>query len=136
MTVFHASLIPALLLSAVACPITSAAPSPGGTEQPATLVHSASLDATYEAVLNEVKNEGLSVDSASKDAGIKTATTVAGHYHQTGLHLEIQFIQENPNQTTVRVAALKQTREPWSLPKIDPKQSQDAADKLKGGLGW
>lgn len=111
-------------------------------DQSATLVHPAGLDATYEAVLNEVKKEGLSVDSASKDAGIKTRTTVSGHYHQTGLHLEIQFVQDNSNETTVRVAALKQTRykalntEPWSSPKVDSKQSQDAADKLKAGLGW
>jgi hypothetical protein len=104
--------------------------------------HSADLNTTYEAVLNEVKKEGLSVDSASKDAGIKTVTTVSGHYHQTGEHLEIQFVQDSSNETTVRVTVVKQTRykalntEPWSSPKVDPKQSQEAADKLKAGLGW
>ena len=108
----------------------------------AALVHAEDLNTTYEAVLNEVKKEGMSVDSASKDVGIKTATTVSGHYHQTGEHLEIQFIQDNPNETTVHVVAVKQTRykalntEPWSSPKIDPKQSQEAAEKLKVGLGW
>src|SRR3954453_22393940 len=62
---------------------------------PAVLEHAADLNTTYEAVLNELKKEGLSVDSASKDAGIKTATSVSGHYHQTGEHLEIQFIQDS-----------------------------------------
>src|SRR3954453_17560252 len=54
---------------------------------PAVLEHAADLNTTYEAVLNELKKEGLSVDSASKDAGIKTATSVSGHYSQTGEHL-------------------------------------------------
>ena len=122
--------------------ITTALARANDANDSATLVHPAGLDATYEAVLNEVKKEGLSVDSASKDAGIRTGTTVSGHYHQTGLHLEIQFVHDSSNETTVRVASVKQTRykalntEPWSSPKVDSKQSQDAADKLKAGLGW
>lgn len=116
--------------------------SPEASNQPASLVHAADLDSTYQAVLNEVKKEGLSIDSASKDAGVKTTITVAGRYHQTGSHLEFQFIQDSANQTTVRVAAVEQTRykalktEPWSSPKVNPEQSKQAAEKLKAGLGW
>jgi hypothetical protein len=107
-----------------------------------SISHAASLDATYEAVLTEIKKEGFSIDSASKDAGVKTALTVSGHYRQAGSHLEIQFIQDAATQTSVHVAVLVQTRykalktEPWSSPKIDTEQSQQTAAKLKAGLGW
>lgn len=108
----------------------------------ATLPHAASMDSTYEAVLNEVKNEGYSIDSASKDAGIKTAMTVAGRYRQTGSHLEIVFLRDGETKTTVRVAVLERKRykalntEPWSDPKVNSAKSRDAAAKLKAGLGW
>lgn len=142
MKLFHFALTPAF--SVILGLTTGANAMAGGTDSggPAVLVHAADLNTTYEAVLNEVKKEGLSVDSASKDAGIKTATSVSGHYHQTGEHLQIQFIEDGSNGTTVRVTAFKQTRykalntDPWSSPKVDPKQSQDAADKFKAGLGW
>jgi hypothetical protein len=139
---FHFALTPAF--SVVLGLTTGANTMARGTDSgaPALLVHAADLNTTYEAVLNEVKKEGLSVDSASKDAGIKTAISVSGRYHQTGEHIEIQFIQDSSKGTTVRVTAVRQTRynalntEPWSSPKVDPKQSQDAADKIKAGLGW
>ncbi len=139
---FRFTLIPAV---SVIIGLTTGANAMAGANDsggPAVLARAADLNTTYEAVLNEVKKEGLSVDSASKAAGIKTATNVSGHYHQTGEHLEIQFIQDGSNGTTVRVTAVKQTRykalntEPWSSPKVDPKQSQEAADKIKAGLGW
>ncbi len=130
-------------LAALALAVTPAFPkSPDASNQPVSIIHAGDLDSTYEAVLNEVKKEGFSVDSSSKDAGVKTAVTVAGRYHQTGSHLELQFIQDSANQTTVRVAAIEQTRykalktEPWSSPKVSPDQSTHAAEKLKAGLGW
>jgi len=105
----------------------------------ATLVHAAPLEATYADVLNEVKKEGYSLESASKDAGIKTAIQVTGHYKQTGSHLEINFISDN-GHTTVRVAQMEQHRyralktEPWGDTKINTASSQDTAEKLKAGL--
>ncbi len=142
MKAFHSSAILVFSIVMAFANSTTALARVNDADGSAKLVHAAGLDATYEAVLNELKKEGLSVDSASKDAGIKTATSVSGRYHQTGMHLDIQFVQDSSNETTVRVAALKQTRykalntEPWSSPNVDVKQSQDAADKLKAGLGW
>jgi hypothetical protein len=107
----------------------------------ATLVHAAPAEATYADVLNEVKKEGYSLESASKDAGIKTTIQVTGHYKQTGSHLEITFTSEN-GHTTVRVTQMEQHRykalktEPWGDTKINTASSQDAAEKLKAGLGW
>jgi hypothetical protein len=107
----------------------------------ATLVHAAPAEATYADVLNEVKKEGYSLESASKDAGIKTTIQVTGHYKQTGSHLEITFTSEN-GHTTVRVTEMEQHRykalktEPWGDTKINTASSQDAAEKLKAGLGW
>lgn len=107
----------------------------------ARLVHAAPLEATYADVLNEVKKEGYSLESASKDAGIKTAIQVTGHYKQTGSHLEINFISDN-GHTTVRVAQMEQHRyralktEPWGDTKINTASSQDTAEKLKAGLSW
>jgi len=60
-------------------------------QEAATLVHAAPVEATYADVLNEAKKEGYSLESASKDAGIKTTIQVTGHYKQTGSHLETHF---------------------------------------------
>jgi hypothetical protein len=75
----------------------------------AILVHAAPVEATYADVLNEAKKEGYSLESASKDAGIKTTLQVTGHYKQTGSHLEITFISDN-GHTTVRVTQMEQHR--------------------------
>lgn len=111
-------------------------------EQAATISHPADLDTVYQAVLNQVKKDGSEIESASKDAGIKTAVTVTGHYKQTGSYLEITFISDGPAQTTVRLAAYEEKRykglktEPWSTPKVNAEQSAAEAAKLKQELGW
>jgi hypothetical protein len=111
-------------------------------EQGATISRSADLDTVYQAVLNQVKKDGAEIESASKDAGIKTAVTVTGHYKQTGSYLEITFISDSPSQTSVRVAAYEEKRykglktEPWSTPKVNAEQSEAEAAKLKQELGW
>jgi len=111
-------------------------------DQAASFSHGADLDTVYEAVLNQVKKDGAEVESASKDAGIKTAVTVTGHYKQTGSFREITFISDGPAQTTVRVTAYEEKRykglktEPWSTPKANEKESQAEAAKLKQELGW
>lgn len=104
--------------------------------------HVADLDSVYQAVLNQVKKDGAEIESASKDAGIKTALTVTGHYKQTGSYLEITFISDSASQTTVRVTAYEERRykglktEPWSTPKVNSEQSEAEAAKLKQELGW
>lgn len=111
-------------------------------EQGASISHAADMDSVYQAVLNQVKKDGAEIKSASKDAGIKTAVTVTGHYKQTGSYLEITFISDTPSQTTVRVTAYEEKRykglktEPWSTPKVNIEQSEAEAAKLKQEWGW
>jgi hypothetical protein len=111
-------------------------------ETPASLSHGGDMDSVYQAVLNQLKKDGAEIESASKDAGIKTAVTVNGHYRQTGSYLEVTFTSDSPAQTTVRVAAYEEKRykglktEPWSTPKVNAEKSQAEATKLKQELGW
>jgi hypothetical protein len=111
-------------------------------ETAASFSHPADLDSVYQTVLNQLKKDGAEVESASKDAGIKTAVTVTGHYRQTGSYLEVTFISDSPVQTTVGVAAYEEKRykglktEPWSTPKVNDEKSQAEAAKLKQELGW
>lgn len=51
-------------------------------EMPASFSHAADLDSAYQAVLNQLKKDGAEIESASKDAGIKTAVAVSGHYRR------------------------------------------------------
>jgi hypothetical protein len=110
--------------------------------QSATITHSANLDTVYQAVLNQLKKDGAEVESASKDAGIKTAVQVTGKYRQTGSYFELTFISDSDSQTTVRVAAYEEKRykalntEPWSTPKVNIERSEAEAAKLKGELRW
>jgi hypothetical protein len=111
-------------------------------ETPASFAHAADLESAYQAVLNQLKKDGGQIESASKDAGIRTAVTVTGHYRQTGSYLEVTFISDSPADTTVRVAAYEEKRykglktEPWSTPKVNDEKSQAEAAKLKQELGW
>lgn len=111
-------------------------------DEAASFSHAADLDTVYQAVLNQVKKDGAEIESASKDAGIKTVVTVTGHYKQTGSYLEITFISDSPSQTTVRVGAYEAKRykglktEPWSTPKVNAKESEAEVAKLKNELGW
>lgn len=115
---------------------------PALAQEGATIVHPGDLASTYSSVLNEVKKEGLQVETASQDAGIRTEMVVTGKYRQTGSHLEITFISDSATQTTVKVAWLEQKRykalntESWSEPKVNEQQSRAETDKLKGSLGW
>lgn len=110
--------------------------------QAASISHAAGIDTVYQAVLNQLKKDGAEIESASKDAGIKTVVTVHGHYRQTGSYLEVTFISDSPSQTTVRVAAYEEKRykalttEPWSTPKVNTRRSEAEAAKLKRELGW
>ncbi|MGA8597943.1 MAG: hypothetical protein WB676_24775 [Bryobacteraceae bacterium] len=112
------------------------------TGQAASFSHAADVDTVYQAVLNQLKKDGTEIESASKDAGIKTAVAVTGHYRQTGSYMEITFISDAPSQTTVRVTAYEEKRykglktEPWSTPKVNAEQSEAEASKLKQELGW
>jgi len=107
-----------------------------------TITVSQGIDAAYSAILTQLKKDGYSIDSASKDAGIKTSLDVTGGYHQTGTHVEISFIPESGDKTDVKVAVMQQKRykalstDPWSPPKPSAKDSDALAAKLKQELGW
>jgi|GEM_PF-6108640 len=111
-------------------------------EQPASITHAAGVDAVYQTVLNQLKKDGAEIESASKDAGIKTTVQVTGKYRQTGSYLEVTFISDSDSETTVRVAAYEEKRykalnaEPWSTPKVVADKSEAETAKLKQELGW
>jgi hypothetical protein len=113
----------------------------GGADQ-ATISRATDLEFVYEAVLNQVKKDGFDVESASKDAGIKTSVVVTERYRQTGTYLEITFISEGGSQTTARITVFGEKRykglktEPWSTPKVDQEKSHTEAATLKQELGW
>jgi hypothetical protein len=106
------------------------------------IVHGADMDSTFAAVLNQVKRQGLEIESASTATGIRTGLTVRGGYRQTGTHYELTFISDGPGKTAVRVAAYEQKRfkalaaDPWSGPKLNPTLAQTEAQTLRAGLGW
>ena len=110
--------------------------------QSGVISRAADTDTVYQAVLNQLKKDGTEIESASKDAGIKTGVTITGHYKQTGSYMEITFIADGPSQTTVKVTAYEEKRykglktEPWSTPKVNEEQSEAEAAKLKLELGW
>jgi sugar/nucleoside kinase (ribokinase family) len=98
-------------------------------------------DAVYQAVLNQLKIDGLELDSASVDAGIQTALVVTGKYRQTGTYSKISFIPVG-GQTELRISVYEEKRykalkiEPWSEPKLNEERSQAFAFRLKQELGW
>jgi hypothetical protein len=117
----------------------SAAPKnvPGGI----TFPNPTSIDKTFEIVVNELKREGHSIERADKDAGqIITAMEITGGYSQTETRIILTLIKDNDNQTSIRVVVAKQKRkkllqtEPWSDPKADDKESQQAADALRAAF--
>lgn len=97
------------------------------------------IASTYRSVLNQVKQQGFAVESASPDAGIKTGITVAGHYRQTGSYLQIQFVSVATG-TTVDVSVMEEKRykalqtEPWGTPKVNEAKSQSEAEQLQKGM--
>jgi hypothetical protein len=111
-------------------------------DEPATISHAADLESVYQSVLNQVKKDGFEIESASKDAGIKTTVAVTGRYKQTGTYLEVTFISDGGSQTTARIGVYEEKRykglktEPWSTPKVNEENSRAEATKLKQELGW
>jgi hypothetical protein len=95
----------------------------------------------YDAVLNHLKRQGYTIDSASKETGqIITAMSVTGKGRQTGKRIQVVIIKDNDAQSSIRVAAVEQRRakvlqaEPWSEPKLNEEDSTKVADELKAVL--
>jgi hypothetical protein len=111
---------------------------PASASGGATFTVAKAFDSTYETVVNYLKKQGQTIDSASRDTGqIVTAMTITGGRTQTGRRVQITLIKDAVDSTTIRVAITTQNRRqtgPWDDPKVDPKQSQLAADELKAVL--
>jgi len=106
-----------------------------------TFENMAPLDKTYEVVLNFLKRQGHTIDSADKDVGqIMTAMSIKGGYSQTGTRIQVTLIKDTDTKTTVRVAVTQQKRkkalqvEPWSDPKVNAEDSSKVADEIKAAL--
>lgn len=109
----------------------------GGT----TIAISGSYDSVFDALVTYLKRNGLTIDSASRDAGqIATAMEISGGWRQTGTRKVLSLIKESADKTSVRVAITSQKRykalqvEPWSDPKVDDKESAAYAKQLKADL--
>ncbi len=106
-----------------------------------TFQQASAMDKTYDDLLNYVKREGLTIDSASKETGqIVTAIDVTGKYHQIGTRVYLTVIKSSETETSVRVAVTEQKRykalqtEPWSSPKVNAEKSSELSEKIKAAI--
>lgn len=98
-------------------------------------------DKAYETVLNYLKKQDYTIDSASRETGqIVTAMVVTGGYSQTGTRVYVTLAKENETSTTIKVAVSEQKRkkllqtEPWGDPKVNADRSSKLADEVKAAL--
>ena len=106
-----------------------------------TFQQASAMEKTYDDLLNYVKREGLTIDSASKETGqIVTAIDVTGKYHQIGTRVYLTVIKSSETETSVRVAVSEQKRykalqtEPWSSPKVNAEKSSELSEKIKAAI--
>ena len=106
-----------------------------------TFQQASAMDKTYDDLLNYVKREGLTIDSASKETGqIVTAIDVTGKYHQIGTRVYLTVMKSSETETSVRVAVTEQKRykalqtEPWSSPKVNAEKSSELSEKIKAAI--
>ena len=107
----------------------------------ATFTASLEVDKVFVAVLEYLKKQGYTIDSADKNIGqITKAMDIKGGFTQTGTTVQVTLIRDTDTQTAVRVAVKTQRRvkgskeHPWRDIKIDPKESARIAEALKGTL--
>jgi hypothetical protein len=98
-------------------------------------------DKAYDTILNYLKKQDYTIDSASKETGqIVTAIVVKGGYSQTGTRVYVTLIKESETKTTIKVAVSEQKRkkllqtEPWGDPKVNSERSSKLADEVKAAL--
>lgn len=98
-------------------------------------------DRAYSTVLNHLKRQGYTIDSAGKDTGqIITAMDIKGGYTQTGTRVQVTCIKDSDTQTSIRVAVTEQKRkkllqtEPWGDPKVNEASSAKIADDIKSAI--
>ena len=96
------------------------------------------FDKVYDAILNYLKRQEYTIDSASKETGqIITAMTIKGGYTQTGTRIYVTLIKDNDSSTSLRVAVSEQKRkkllqtEPWGDPRVNSEKSSKLAEDMK-----
>jgi len=105
--------------------------------QAAELSYSSDADIAYTAVLNQLKNDGFEIESASKDAGIQTAAVTAGRFKQTDTYMRLTLLLEGKKFRVIVYSAWRMTpASPWSSAKASEEKAAAAALKLKDELHW
>ena len=136
----------ALAICGVMQPLCAGESSQEKSSQPetagsATFTDSSGIDRVFVVVLEYLKKQGYTIESADKNVGqIITTMDIKGGFTQTGTKVQVTLIRDNDTQTTVRVAVTTQrrvkgaTEHPWRNIKIDPKESSRIAEELKTAL--
>ncbi|MGA2434343.1 MAG: hypothetical protein ABSG25_03565 [Bryobacteraceae bacterium] len=105
---------------------------PGGV----TFSNPASLDQSFDAVLNYLKKQGKAIESADKQIG--QIFTAQERSKKIATRIMVIFIKDSDSQTTLRVAVVTQQfhtfGEYWTKPVADEQQSKQFADDLKTAL--
>lgn len=98
-------------------------------------------DVAFDTIVRTLKKADESIALADRETGmIATEITVTGGYRQTGTRTIVTLIKESDSETTVKVAATKQTRykalsiEPWSAPKLDDAATPGALERLQAAF--
>ena len=107
----------------------------------ATFTDPSGIDRVFSVVLDYLKKQGYTIESADKNIGqIMTAMDIKGGFTQTGTTVQVTLIKASDKQTTVRDTVKTQRRvkgskeHPWRDIKIDPKESSRIAEELKTAL--
>jgi len=98
-------------------------------------------ESAYDAVLDYLKRQDYTIDSAGKETGqIVTAITIKGGWSQTGTRVYLTLFKDKDTQTSIKVTVSEQKRkkllqtEPWGDPKANAEKSRALADQIKASL--
>jgi hypothetical protein len=105
--------------------------------QGAELSYTSDPDTAYTSVLNQLKKDGFEIESASKDAGIKTAPVTVGRFKQTNTYIRLTLLPEEKKFRVVVNGAWRMTPgSPWSPVKANEDKAAATVLKLKDELHW
>lgn len=105
--------------------------------QGAELSYTSDPDTAYTSVLNQLKKDGFEIESASKDAGIKTAPVTVGRFKQTNTYIRLTLLPEEKKFRVVVYEAWRMTPgSPWSPVKANEDKAAATVLKLKDELHW
>ena len=105
--------------------------------QAAELPYTGDADTAYTSVLNQLKRDGVEIESASKDAGIQTAPVTTGRFKQANTYMRLTLLpQENKFRVMVYATWRMTPGSPWSAPKAKEDKAAAEVLKLKDELHW